>query len=128
MRNKYEFNIEDIHDVTATGGELTIKYHRISDSEFVETFHANPVLLGVDDRRQNKKGRYEIVCPRCGTWNVNWEDYKPTISLEDFECDSCDKDYRELHSEEEMIHILLSFMEKDTFESTDITINDIPIV
>lgn len=123
MRNKYEFKIEDINTVTATGGELTIKYNRISDSSFVETFHAKTVLLNEDEENE-----YEMVCPRCGAWNVINAKEEPNMSLEEFECNVCNKDYQELHSEEDMIHIILSFMEKDTFESTDITINDIPIV
>ena len=129
MRNKYEFKIEEINEVVATSDGLTLKYKRINDSLFEETFHGTPSDDGVEHDKDGKT-RYTYICPRCGAYNYVYAYEKPEIptSADDVKCEYCLKGYREWHSEENMIGILNSFMKESTYMDLDLTINDIHIV
>lgn len=123
MRNTYEFNIEYINKIKVDDGSLCVEYKRMDDPIedkwfFIETFHSNL------DYNENT-GEFESICPRCGTWNNST--IQPILTTSDYECKSCDTTYHELYSEEDMIDIILSFMEEDTFNDITLSINDIII-
>ena len=127
MNNLYEFDIDEIKSVTVidTEGSCNYKteYTRIEtdngNTYFLERIYSDPIIEG---------NRVKVVCQRCGHWNsfslkeFNSDEFDPDS------CTKCSSTYENLYSEDEMINIIMSFLEKDTFKGIKLFINDIEIV
>lgn len=133
MKNKYEFNIEDINSVVIIdkkpGSDYCTVYARKYDEsnnktmEFIETHHSNAEI-------NKNTGEIKVLCSRCGTWNNyyinNTEDYD--INNIEFECKFCTEGYQIIYTEDEMIGLIMSFMDKDMFNTIKIIINNTEII
>ena len=127
MKNVYEFNIEDIKTVkivTLTDEfKYTLVYTRtkvLHEDTFYLSHDALPDLT-VD-------GEVSIICPKCGIWNkfseefYNSEEYKFTCSS-----GKCIDRFYDVISEDELIDVIMSYMDEGVFNELEITINDILI-
>lgn len=116
MKNKYEFNIEDINSViivTKDHTRYTTTFNRKFEDgepteEFIETYSANITL-------NPNPGIFKIVCERCGTWRK--------VVSQDIPCESCTSDYEDVVSEDELIERIYSFMNDEMFWDVMIFIN-----
>lgn len=130
MRNRYEFNIEDINSViiTTIDDQCSTICTRKENNDgtpsrlFVERFSAEN---DIDD-----DGNIGVICPRCGTWNYydnsSYNYLKKTNS--DFDhCADCPKNYEISYDEEDLISLIQSYLNKESFCKVDIYINGIHI-
>ena len=126
MRNKYEFNIEDIISCTVVSPydeqQLTVGYVRIEDENgnntrnFVTKYYAHQDTI-------SQEGMIGTICNRCGAWTFCEEDSS------DNTCKHCESDYKETYTEEEMIDLILSYVEdEELFRDVNLFINDIEII
>lgn len=130
MSNTYEFNIEDINSVIAidvnSSCNYKTEYTRIinkcgeyQSKYFVETSHSDPII---------EDNTVKIVCERCGTWNsYPIEDYNSDKFDKNNICPRCESNYKNLYSENEIISIIMSFMDKEIFDGIKLIINDTEI-
>lgn len=117
MKNKYEFNIEDINSViivTKDSSQYTTTFNRNFDNgkpteEFIETYSANG---NFDDEHA-----YTVICERCGSWN------KVLYGTNYSSCEHCTSDYEDIVSEDELIKNILSFINDEMFWDVMIFIN-----
>lgn len=118
MKNKYEFNIEDINSViivTKDSSQYTTTFNRKFENdkpteEFIETYSANAVYNDLTTK---------LICERCGTWydvHATSLDYRG-------KCESCTSDYEDIVSEDELIERIYSFMNDEMFWDVMIFIN-----
>ena len=129
MRNKYEFRIEDIHNVlivSTSESQYSNVYSRKYDEDgkptqyFVQTFNAEPEEI--------EDGKIKVICSRCEGWNVfDKSDYFDNDDFE-FICEYCVEDYEDTIHEDEVIEIINSYMDEELFYDVSILINFIPIV
>ena len=121
MRNNYEFDIKDINKIVAIDNNSVCNYKteyvRIDAGDFIETCHSDPII---------ELNKVNIVCERCGAWTsytldeFNSKDFNPV-------CSKCKSDYESIYSEDEIIEIIMSFMDKEVFNGITLLINDIEI-
>ena len=129
MRNRYEFKIEEIHNVFIVSKTSDLQYTNIYSRKydedgnptrlFVQTYNAEPEEIEGD--------KIKVICSRCEAWNVY--DKSDYYDNEEFviECEQCADDYEEIITEEDLVDIINSLMGED-FYDVSILINFIPIV
>lgn len=124
---KYEFNIEDINIVVVKDKTSSYNYKTVytrdalaigEEPTFIESPYADPIV---------GENGVEIICNRCGVWNSYSHDEYIDETFDSKKCPNCDEHMKITHTENEMIDIIMSFMDKEIFESIELTINDILI-
>ena len=129
MRNRYEFNIEEINSVVIalkSEGSYTVTYKRKFDedgmptTEFVRTYSAEP-----DNSPGN--GNVMMICNRCETWTeISKEELeRPGFT---FNCNHCSDDFEDIIDEDDVVIAIAGAMEPDVYFDIDLYINDIHIV
>ena len=128
MANRYEIKAEDINRVTirdiTSDSNYSVFYNRKLDEngtptrEFVVIYEADPDIDG-----ENIK----CICKRCERWNTfNYEDWKKP-GFNENQCEYCSEDYETIVTENELIDLVLSYMDEDLFFDVDLYINDVLI-
>ena len=128
MRNKYEFRIEDIHNVLIVSkgkDQYSNVFSRKYDDDgnptefFIQTYNAEPEFIDDD--------KVKVICSRCEGWNVF--DKSKYFDDDDFKfvCEHCTEDYEDVIHENELIDIINSYMDEELFFDVSILINFIPI-
>lgn len=123
MKNKYEFNAEDINKIIVVTNDSTEYTYQLirkfnedgSPTMSFETRHTAKSYKTQDDLICS-------ICPYCGIWNYIAEDL---YNSGEFECD-CNSE-KVFISEEEAIEFVLSLMNEKDFDGITIIINDIVI-
>lgn len=127
MRNIYEFNIDEINKVTAIDIDGSCNYRteytRVESDNgntyFLERAYSDPIIEG---------NKVKVVCQRCGHWNSYTLDEYNSEEFNPDECAKCPSTYEDLYTDQELIKIVESFMEEETFKGIKLIINDIEIV
>ena len=121
MSNKYEFKIEDINSVIIATITDPLKYsitltRKINEDGtptrvFVETYSA--------EKDYEDEGLVGVICPRCGVWNYYDLSYNGEYNL----CKDYHENYENTYSENELITLVMSYMDEETFPDIAIFIN-----
>ena len=129
MANRYEFKIEDIHNVmiisNTSESQYTNVYSRKYDEDgnptqyFVQTYNAEPEEI--------EDGKVRVICSRCEGWNVfDKNEYFDNDEFK-YECAHCAEDYEDIIHEDDLIEVVKSYMDEELFFDVSILINFLPI-
>lgn len=122
-RNKYEFNIEDINTAKVSTIPDEHNYAVIYTRKFINEKPTTDFIMTYEaDEDDDMNGSIGVLCPRCGIWS--YYDATDTEKIQEKHCERCTKDFEEIISEDELISILLSYMNQETFLDISLTINN----
>lgn len=131
MKNRYEFNIEDINSariISLSEGNFTVKYDRIFDEDGNPTNQFFLSYIGENDMSKESEGLIGVICPICGSYmfidknKAEDESFDPSTDL-----NCCTEEDIIIYSESELIDEIYSYMDKDDFVKHMIYINNILI-
>ncbi len=131
MRNRYDFNIEDVKQVIICTIEDPCKYTIICERKYID--NGKPTRQFVERYQAEydtvtQEGCIGIICPRCGAWNFydkNESNIDELLNINN--CHKCDDSYEVTYSEDDLINLVMDFMDEESFYGVNIFINGIPI-
>ena len=128
MGNRYEFKAEEIDKVAIISIGSEYRYDTFYTRKMDED--GNPTRLFItnwDSDPDIDGDKVKCICKRCERWNTfNIEEWKSPEFNSNL-CNYCEEDYEDIISEEDLIELVLSYMDKDLFFVVNLYINDILI-
>ena len=127
MRNKYEFNIEDINSVIIT--DLTDAFKISTNCIRKKNDDGTPSRMFVEkysaEEDYSEDGIIGVICSRCGTWNYYDEASYEFFKENDFKhaCPACKPEDETSYDENDLIDLIQSFINEESFNDVLIFIN-----
>ena len=125
MANRYEIRVEDINRVTIQDISGDSRYDVFYNRKFDENGNPTRDFVVVYEADPDIDGEYiKCICKRCERWNTfKYEDWKKP-GFDENQCEHCSEDYEVIMSENELVELILSYMDKDLFFDINLYIND----
>lgn len=131
MKNRYEFNIEDINSariISLSEGNFTAIYDRMVDEDGNPMNQFLASYIAENDMSKESEGLIGITCPICGSCTfIKKNKLEDELFDPKFDLNHCNEEELIIYSEQEFIEEIYSYMNPDEFSNVIIYINSILI-